>query len=371
LKILLVSRCAWTLFNFRQGLIRDLKAEGHQVVCAGGEGDGYEERLRSLGVRFTGLPIDRRALRPWKDARLLLALNRLYRAERPDVVHHFTIKPVIYGSLIARMARVPWVVNTVTGLGYVFTGSAPRWLRPLVEQMYRRALAAADRTFFQNTEDLRLFVERGMVAPARAEALAGSGVDIEHFSPRPSASPRAPQVLMVSRVLADKGVREFVAAAAAIRRARPDVEFVLLGRRDDRNPTAIPTDEIARWQSDGTVRWVDEVEDVRPHLAEAAVVVLPSYREGTPRALLEAAAMGRAIVATDIPGCREVVEDGVNGYLVLPRDSVALAGALHRLLADPSEQARMGARGREKVLREFDERAVVARMKHAYREVQR
>jgi len=385
-KILLVSRCAWTLFNFRRGLIRGLKDEGHDVVCAGGYGDGYEERVRSLGVRFVRLPIDRRALKPWTDLGLLHALYGLYRRELPDVVHHFTIKPVIYGSLIARLARVPRVVNTVTGLGFVFTGSAPGWLRALVEGLYRLALSGSHRTFFQNTEDLEFFVDRGLVRSTRAEAVPGSGVDTERFAPPPSAgliqgespsaapgppgaeprSSRRSQILMVSRLLADKGVREFVEAARSIRRRRPDVQFVLLGRRDDRNPTVIPEDELERWQSEGSIRWLGEVEDVRPHLAEADVVVLPSYREGTPRSLLEAAAMARPIVATDIAGCRDVVDDGVNGYLVPARDSQALGEAVQRMLADPVRRAQMGARGREKILRNFDERSVVARIKRAY-----
>ena len=370
-KVLLVSRCAWTLYNFRRGQMRVLQDDGDTLLCGGAAGDGYEEKISELGIPFVPLPVDRRSLNPVADVKLFWTLYRWYRRERPDVVHHFTIKPVIYGSLAARLARVPRIVNTVTGLGYVFTSEAVGLLRRLVEIQYRVALAAAHYTFFQNSEDRLLFLERGIVRDEKAGLLPGSGVDTAHFAPRgePDASRTDGPVvfLMIARLLRDKGLYEFVEAARRVRARYPRAEFQLLGARDDRNPTVVSAADVECWQSTGTVRWLGEVADVRDAISAADVVVLPSYREGTPRSLLEAAAMRKPLITTDAVGCREAVDDGVNGLLVPVRDSEALADAMITLYNDPDLRRRMGDAGRDKMVRQFEEKQVIAKVLARYK----
>jgi glycosyltransferase involved in cell wall biosynthesis len=369
-KILLVSRCAWTLYNFRAGLMRALKQQGALVIGGGAGGDGFEPRIAALGVPFISLPISNKAINPLADARLFCTLYRWYRRERPHVVHHFTIKPVIYGSLAARLAGVPRVVNTVTGLGFVFTEERLAWLRRLVEWQYRLALTCAHFTFFQNHDDLALFRARRLINPRKVGLLPGSGVDCEFFAPAAitePASARPLTFLMVARMLREKGVEEFVEAARRVKRKFPETRFQLLGGRDERNPTVVPQIDLDRWQAEGVVTWLGEVPDVRAIVGRVDVVVLPSYyREGIPRALLEAAAMGKPVITTDTVGCREVVDDGVTGLLVPVKDAEALARAMVHLLHNPALRERMGKAGREKMQHEFDERIVVEKTLQVY-----
>jgi glycosyltransferase involved in cell wall biosynthesis len=370
-KIILVSRCAWTLYNFRAGLMRALKQRGALVIGGGAGGDGFEPWIAALGVPFISLPVSKKAINLPADARLFCTLYRWYRRERPHVVHHFTIKPVIYGSLAARLAGVPRVVNTVTGLGFVFTEERLVWLRRLVEWQYRLALACAHFTFFQNRDDLQLFRARRLISSEKAELLPGSGVDCQFFAPAAITEPAPAQpltFLMVARLLREKGVEEFVEAARQVKRECPETRFQLLGGRDERNPTVVPQTDLDRWQAEEVVTWLGEVPNVRPIVGRADVVVLPSYREGIPRALLEAAAMGKALITTDTVGCRDVVDEGVNGLLVPVRDAEALARAMVRLISNPAMRERMGKAGREKMEREFDERIVVEKTLQVYQQ---
>jgi glycosyltransferase involved in cell wall biosynthesis len=370
-KIILVSRCAWTLYNFRAGLLRALKQQGALVIGGGAGGDGFEPRIAAMGVPFIALPVSKKAINPLADARLFCTLYRWYRRERPHVVHHFTIKPVIYGSLAARLAGVPRVVNTVTGLGFVFTEERLAWLRRLVEWQYRLALAGAHFTFFQNGDDLRLFRARRLISSEKAGLLSGSGVNCQFFAPAviTESAPTQPLTfLMVARLLREKGVEEFVEAARRVKRDFPEARFQLLGGRDERNPTVVPQSDLERWQAEGVVSWLGEVPDVRAIVGQADVVVLPSYREGIPRALLEAAAMGKALITTDTVGCREVVDDGVNGLLVPVKDAEALARAMVCLIEHPEMRKCMGKAGREKMEREFDEQIVVKKTLQVYQQ---
>ena len=371
-KVLLVSRCAWTLYNFRAGLLSALKKNGYRVVGGGASGDGFEQRVEALGVPYVPLRVDRKGINPAADIRLFWQLYRWYRRERPAVVHHFTIKPVIYGSIAARVAGVPKIVNTVTGLGYVFMEEGMAWLRQLVEWGYRIALASAHYTFFQNRDDLQYFLSRRLVSKRKSGLLPGSGVDCSYFTLESLPTRRRPDsitFLMVARLLREKGVYEFVEAARMVKRKYPGSHFQLLGRRDERNPTVIPQSDLARWQAEGVATWLGEVADVRPIVSQSDVVVLPSYREGTPRALLEAAAMGKPLITTDAVGCREVVSDGVNGFLVPVKDPLALAGAMIKLIEHPGLRELMGKEGRAKVEREFDERVVIGKILDVYNEV--
>ena len=349
--------------------MRALKDRGETLLCGGAGGDGYEEKIADLGIPFVALPVDMRSVNPIADVKLFRALFRWYRREKPDIVHHFTIKPVIYGSLAARLAGVPRIINTVTGLGYVFTDGAAPWLRAVVELQYRVALRAAHYTFFQNSEDRDLFLQKRILRGERAGLLPGSGVDTSYFSPRPArqCDQQSPTVfLMVARLLGDKGVYEFVDAARRVKARYPQTEFQLLGARDDRNPSVVPLSDLTAWQTDQSVKWLGEATDVRDAIGRADVVVLPSYREGTPRSLLEAAAMGKPLIATDATGCREAVDSGVTGLLVPVRDAPALANAMEVLLKDCGARARMGDAGRAKMLRQFEEKQVIEKVLARY-----
>ncbi len=369
-KILLVSRCAWTLYNFRAGQIRALLDIGDKVVGGGAGGDGYEEKIRALGIPFHPLPVDRKGTRVLSDLFLIRALWRWYRRERPDIVHHFTIKPVIYGSIAARLAGVPWIVNTITGLGHVFIEER-KGLRTVVEPLYRLALSCAHFNFFQNQDDFNLFQRRKLVRPTQAGLLAGSGVDLDHFSPyhlpeNGSGNPFG-VFLFMGRLLREKGIYEFVEAARRVKKEFPESRFQLLGGRDERNPTVIPRQDLEAWQVEGVISWLGETDDVRPFLARADVVVLPSYREGLSRSLLEAAAMEKPLIATDVPGCREVVENGRNGLLVPWKNSQALAEAMLWMIRHRTSWAVMGRASREKVMASFDEKKVLNEIIKCYR----
>jgi glycosyltransferase involved in cell wall biosynthesis len=235
--------------------------------------------------------------------------------------------------------------------------------------LYRISLNCADFTFFQNQDDYDFFLSRGLVKKPRTALLPGSGVDFEHFSPLSGLNPlkeSQPTFLMVSRLLKDKGVYEFVEAARRVKALHPKTRFQLLGRRDVRNPNVVPESDLKSWDNEGLVFWLGEVSDVRPIIAESDVVVLPSYREGTPRALLEAAAMAKPIITTDAIGCREVVDDEINGFLVPVKDSSSLAQAMEQMISDPQMRKRMGKAGREKVKREFDEKIVIKKILKIY-----
>lgn len=370
MRVFLVSRCSWTFYNFRAGLAKALLARQFVVVGGGAGGDQYEEKILSLGIPFKNLPVDMKGINPLADMRLIVALYRWYRQERPDVVHHFTIKPVIYGSIAARLAGVRRIVNTITGLGYVYTERKGA-LRLLVDQLYRLALGFAQRIFFQNEDDRGLFISRGLVSREKTSLVPGSGVDIDHFHPgyifeqQPAKSGEV-VVLMLSRLLRDKGIYEFVEAARMVIAAVPNVKFQVLGEIDRRNPSAVSSEEVEAWQFKGILRWLGHTDEVRPHISRADIVVLPSYREGTPRSLLEASAMGKPVIATDVVGCREAVEHDVTGLLVPVRNAGALASAIMTLAGDPATRTRMGAAGREKMIRQFDEQIVIGLAIKAY-----
>jgi glycosyltransferase involved in cell wall biosynthesis len=375
-KIVLTSRCSWTLYNFRWDLIQELQRSGYTVVGGGAGGDGFEKCVEDLGVPFTRLPVDKKATNPLRDVRLLSALKKWYRKERPDVVHNFTIKPVIYGTLAAHYARVPMIINTVPGLGYAFTREAPAWVTRIVEYLYRISLVHANFTIFLNNDDRQLFIDRRMVNPARSAVLP-EWVDAEHFGPDDDADdaggeshdPNATTVfLMLARLLQEKGVYEYVAAARKLKQEGVNAKCVLIGGRDERNPRVVPESDLRAWQAEGVIEYLGEVADVRGIMRQADVVVLPSYyREGMPRALLEGAAMEKAAIATDNVGCRDVVRNGVTGLLVPVRDVDALAAAMRNLVDDPEKRRQMGRAGRELILKEFDKPIVLKKLLEIYR----
>lgn len=356
-RVMIAINTAWNLANFRLGLIRALLRAGYEVVTVAPH-DDYAPRLTALGCRFISLPMDNGGTHPGRDMLLLWRYLRVLRQERPDVFLGYTVKPNIYGSLAAHSLGVP-VVNNIAGLGAAFIRES--WLTRLVGGLYRLALSRSSRVFFQNSDDRDLFLSRGWVNAPLTDLLPGSGVDITQFTPRPFAQHGARlRFLLVARMLRDKGVCEFVEAARMLQRRGVDAEFCLLGFLDVQNPTAISRAEMDAWHAEGVVRYLGVTDDVSEEIAAADCVVLPSYREGTPRSLLEAAAMGRPIVTTDAVGCREVVDDGINGYLCRPRDAHDLADKMALVAAlSPAERQRMGMCGRAKIEREFDERLVI------------
>jgi len=368
MRVVVVSRCARTLHVFRRGLILRAIKEGLDVTAIGADGDGFDRNLREAQIHFEPAPIRFSGLTPLSDLRLIFNLAGRFRRARVDVCHAFTIKPAIFATLAARMARVPVRVVTITGLGYAFT-SATGMLRRLVEWLYRCALAQAHVVFFQNPEDRRLFVERGLVTASKTELVSGSGVDTRRFAPvpLPCSSGTAPVFLMIARLLRDKGVLEYCAAAKVLRGRFPEARCLLLGGEDPRNPSRLTPAELVQLKDSPDIELLGEVDDVRPIIASADVVVLPSYREGLPRSLLEGGAMGRALIATDVPGCSEVVQQEKNGLIVPRADADSLARAMVRLCENPSLIASFGTTARTDIEARFDEQKVIDNTLATYR----
>ncbi len=366
-KIIICVNTAWNLFNFRAGLIRALVAEGYEVVAVA-PFDDYAKRLATLGCRFVTLPMDNQGTNPWRDTFLLFRFWWLLRSEQPAAFLGYTVKPNIYGSLAAHVLGIP-VVNNIAGLGAVFIRNG--WLVRVVRVLYRAALKRSCKVFFQNEDDRRLFIDYGLVNLAITGLLPGSGINLQRFSPVDEVVKKPHKgfrFLLIARMLRDKGVGEYVEAARLLRQEGLDVECCLLGFLDVQNPAAISRAEMEAWVASGDVRYMGISDDVRTEIAEADCVVLPSYREGTPRTLLEAAAMGMPIVTTDAVGCREAVDEGVNGFLCKVGDAADLARCMRKMLAlDSAHRAAMGAAGRRKMEQQFDDKIVIERYLEALR----
>jgi glycosyltransferase involved in cell wall biosynthesis len=368
MKILLFANTDWYLYNFRLALALALKEAGHEVVLVSPPGE-YGKRLLELGLRWEPFPFSRRGANPFAELATIFRLASLYRREKPRAVHHFTVKCVLYGSAAARMAGVRRVVNSITGLGYVFIGqeNRARIMRGVVQGFYRLVMRGTA-VIFQNEDDRALFLERKLVAVEQAALIKGSGVDIRRFqvSPLPAGEP---VVILPGRMLYAKGVSEFVEAARILRAGGTPVRFTLVGDTDTSNPDCVPLDILEKWQKESAVEWWGWQEDMAAVYARCSLVCLPSYREGLPRTLLEAAACGRAAVASDVPGCREIVRAGVNGLLVPVRDATALAEAVSSLLQDPERMRRMGLKGRQIVEEEYSSTRIVNETLQLYRQV--
>lgn len=361
----------WYFVSHRLELARAAVAAGYRVVVATRVRE-HGALIREAGCELRPLGWRRAGNTPWSHLGALRELVRLYREVQPALAHHVALKPVIFGAWAAWRGGVPRRVDALAGLGFAFSSSTARarLLRPVLRALLRRALAGAgERTIVQNRGDLDAIVNAGLVPPERIRLIRGAGVAL---GDAPAAHGRAepPIVVLVARLLWDKGVGEFVAAAAALRAKHVTARFVLVGDPDPDNPGAIPPDQVRRWGESGVVECWGHRQDVPAILGEAAIFCLPTrYGEGIPRSLLEAGAAGLALVASDSPGCREVITDGVNGVLVPPGDVPALAAALGRLLAAPMERARLGAAARETVAREFTLDRVIGETLAVYREL--
>ncbi|MEQ1756374.1 MAG: glycosyltransferase family 4 protein [Micropepsaceae bacterium] len=359
--IVLCGGLASSLVNFRGALVRTLLAKGHRVTALAGNNDpAVAAQIKQWGGTFEWVSFARAGMNPVADAMTIIRLSSLLRDLRPDVFVGYTIKPVMYGLVAARMAGIPNRSAMITGLGYAFT-EGPEFKRRIAKSIaqigYRLALSFADNVIFQNPDDEGYFSDNRLLGSnSRPIRVNGSGVDLNHFAP--VALPGAPfTFLMIARLLKDKGVYEYVESARRLKARNPAVRFLLVGAIDP-NPASITCDEVKSWQRDGVIEYLGELKDVRQAIASCHVYVLPSYREGTPRTVLEAMAMSRAVITTDAPGCRQTIQPGSSGWLVKPRSTDALQAAMLESLHSLNEIEQMGRRARNRAELLFSDVAI-------------
>jgi glycosyltransferase involved in cell wall biosynthesis len=369
MKVIFFANTDWYLFNFRLGLARYLKGKGAEVVFLSPAGE-YAPLIEAAGFRWLALPMDRRSLNIVRELKLLNKIVQIFKAEKPDFVHNFTVKCVVYGSLAAQLAGIGGRINAVAGLGYIFSSKSTkaRLLKPLVKLLLRIALRGSQsELILQNPDDLALFRRLGLIATERIHLIKGSGVDSSRFAPLQHQRGKRFRILLASRLLWEKGIRDYIGAARLLRGRADELEFLLAGSSDPGNPSAVPERDIAQWDKEGLVEVLGHVEQMDALMRTVDLVVLPSYYgEGVPRGLIEAAAMGLPIITTNAPGCREIVDDGVNGFLVPVKDEQALASKIEYLLDKPEICQQFGAAGRQKVLEEFDEQIVFQKTRAVY-----
>lgn len=352
-KVLLISNTDWYLYHFRLSLARYLRAKGMDVVLASPDGP-YVSKIRADDFRWVEWRVGRKSLNPIGELISVLNLIRIYHAEKPLLVHLHTIKPVLYGSIAAKFMPVPAVVRSITGRGYVFLGKdlQAKLLRPLVRAIYHYALRADNNaTIFENETDRQYFLNENLVDRKNSYIINGVGVDTQFFYPLPEPE-GIPVVILAGRMLWDKGVGTFVDAARLLH-SKITARFVLVGKPDEGNPANIDYEILKHWVDEGIIEWWGWQDDMRSIFASCHLVVLPSLGEGVPTILLEAAASGRAIVATDVPGCRDVVVNGITGLLVSPQDPASLAKTLENLITNPNIRRSMGSAGRKMIEQRF------------------
>ncbi len=358
LKIALVANTTWNIYNFRLNLIKALVRRGYEVIVIAPV-DEYIHYLNSLeGVTHLTLEgLYRKNLNPIEDFKLLLKLKRIYRAVKPDLVIHYTIKPNIYGSLAARWQRCK-SIGVVTGLGYTFLH--PGLIQHITKTLYRFAFRFTERVLFENGEDKQLFLDLGLVKSEQATHVAGCGVDVQYYAPRPRTYQGPRRVFtFIGRLLYDKGIVEFVAAAENIKKQFPDAEFWVIGEIDEGNPSFIKKNKLVEWIENKTIRYLGVTNHIRDYFEHTDCVVLPSYREGLSKVLLESLAMGKPIITTDTPGCRETVKHGENGFLVPTKDADALALAMETFLGMPHEEVKaMQSVSRTMALEKYNDQLV-------------
>ena len=358
-KILIIAGYGRSLISFRGDLIKELLARGHEVIAVAPESDCAEE-VRALGCGYHSFSMKRSGMNPFVDMGSIRALVSLLNICKPDILFSYTIKPVIYGSIAARIAGISQVYSMISGLGYAFGAATVKQkiIGGLVRFLYKQALQNNRKVFFQNPDDISVFQSLNLLPKGRTAVLVnGSGVNIERFGFNPAKTTPVTFLLM-ARLIWDKGIGQLVEAGRKLKKNHPDIRIVLLGAFDT-NPNAITRECIAQWEQEGIIEYLGETRDVRPYLRDSSVYVLPSYYpEGTPRSILEALSVGRPIITTNTPGCRETVREGINGYLVTPKDSDALATAMKRFIVDPSLIKEMGEKSRQLAEEKYDVRKV-------------
>lgn len=355
-KIAFVGNSSKTMYNFRFGVMAALAKDGYQVTVIAPK-DNDITPFRQNSIRFIPIEIECKGMNPFHDLKLARQLTNLYKKERFDYIFHYTIKPVIFGGWAASIAKIPQI-SVVTGLGYTFIRKG--WINRVSTCLYRSSLRTANEVWFLNQEDKTLFVERNIVAARKVRVINGEGVDMNRFCSRGGTSTQPPSFLFVGRVLWDKGIGEYVAAAKAVKRQHPKVCFKILGPLGASNPASVSSVQMDEWEKTGVVKYLGETGNVVPYIESATCLVLPSYREGVSRVLLEAAAMEKPIIATNVPGCREVVVNEVNGFLCEPQDTNSLiACMMHILSLSEDELKTFGVNGRERVRQLYDEQLII------------
>ena len=357
-KFLLIAGYPESLLNFRGPLLRALLDAGMEVHVVAPDlpaGSVVRKQLEALGVYVHQVTLKRTGMNPLADLITAYQLWRLMGRIKPDFSLGYTIKPVIYGNIAGWLAGVPRRFALITGLGYAFQGESGQrsWIKRIVQGLYRTSLRKAQKVFFQNPDDEALFHALGIINPSDRKTVVvnGSGIDVDSFTVAPL--PATIQFLLIARLLGDKGIREYVAAAMRVKQKYPEVSFGLVGWIDE-NPNAISEDELQHWVESGAVQFYGRLNDVKPVIAQSSVYVLPSYREGTPRTVLEAMSMGRPIITTDAPGCRETVVDGDNGFLVPVKVVDELVSAMEMFVEKPELIERMGKRSRQIAEEKYD-----------------
>jgi glycosyltransferase involved in cell wall biosynthesis len=353
MKLVLFANTDWYLYNYRLSLASTLIEQGNEVLLISPEGN-YANRIKASGLSWHAFKISRSDANPIGELLTIFHLARLYSREKPDLVHHFTIKCVLYGSFAARITGISKVVNSITGMGYIFTRNDifTFFAKPFVTLLYKIALKNS-RVIFQNENDLDFFTKNQLVNPDQCKLIPGSGVDIIKFKPAPQPN-GIPLVVLCARMIWEKGIQEFVEAAKIIKNKGINARFALVGTPDKGNPSSISEKQMEIWAESGVIEVWGWQEDMVKVYQESSIVCLPSYyREGLAKSLIEAAACGRALIASDIPGCREVVKEGINGLLVPPKQVLPLAESLEKILDDTKMREKMGTESRKIALCSF------------------
>jgi glycosyltransferase involved in cell wall biosynthesis len=354
--IIITINTSWNIFNFRVELLKALQKEGYKIVCVAPY-DEYSKKLEELGFEYHEIKMNNKGTNPIEDMKLIRDYYALYKKINPDVILQYTIKPNIYGSIAARLLGKN-VISNISGLGTVFlndnlSSKIARWL-------YKVSLVK-NKVFFQNSEDKNLFVKNGLVKETQTDLLPGSGINTSIYKPsEPLVQNDSPVFMMIARLVRDKGIGEYIEAIKEVKKTHPNIEFKLLGSLYPNNPTAISQAELDSWIEEDLVQYLGHSDDVKSEIEKVDCIVLPSYREGLSRVLLEAASLAKPIITTDVPGCKDVVDDSINGFLCEVKSSSSLANAIEKMIVLSSEDRKaMGQKGREKIIAEFDEQIVI------------
>ena len=359
-KIIISANSAWNVVNFRKGIVLELINHGFEVVVVSPK-DEYVDKLCDLGCQHININVDNKGINPINDLYLTFQYLKIFYQVDPNVILTYTVKPNIYGSLAAYILSIP-IVNNISGLGTAFIRGG--LLGRIVNFLYKISLRKSECVFFQNHDDENLFLKKNLVTKDQVSVLPGSGVNLEYYQPQKSNIFNKDQgefiFLLIARLIWDKGIQEYVSAARIVKEYSPTSRFQILGFLGVDNQTAVPRSQVDLWVTEGVIEYIGVAKDVRPYIDSSNCVVLPSYREGVPKTLLEAAAMGRPIITTKVEGCKEVVDDGVNGYLCNARDDKDLAEKMKIMLTTSSKDiVQMGLSGRKKMEKEFDEKIVI------------
>jgi glycosyltransferase involved in cell wall biosynthesis len=356
-KIAIISNVSWNLYNFRLSLMKAMRSEGYEVIAIAPY-DQYSQKIIDAGFEFHHVKLNSQGINPFEDMQTTMNFYKLFKEISPDFICQYTIKPNIYGSLVARMLNIK-MINNIAGLGTLFIKQGP--VTSIAKLLYKASQSKADRVFFQNRDDFELFTNEGLVNKTRCDILPGSGVDTTRFRPQEKEKSDVIRFLHISRMIWEKGIGEYVEAARVIKKNYPNVEFCLLGFLDVENPGAISREQMSEWVEEGVINYLGVSDNVDEVITTADCVVLPSYyREGTPKTLLESASSAKPIITTDNVGCRDVVDHGVNGYLCEPRSATDLIEKIEMFLnLTQEERIEMGRKSREKMKSEFDEKIVI------------